>query len=251
MPKGYWIARVDVENAEAYAKYRSLNAVAFAKVYVGVLNDYLFDRYGYELGAAPGPELESAHQAVPRPTAIDAHVPRQLPLDVRGFTGREAELSALDRFLDEADGLVLAVVSGTAGVGTCTQGTQTCASNGQWGACEGQVIPTGEVCGNGLDDNCDGMVDEDVDADGDGCSTRNEVLISEADDPVTVGSGCALSGGRWFSYYDGVSQYAAGNLDIDHMVPLAEAWDSGARAGRRRPVGCSPTTSATAARWSR
>ena len=31
MAKGYWIARVDVENAEAYAKYRSLNAVAFAK----------------------------------------------------------------------------------------------------------------------------------------------------------------------------------------------------------------------------
>ena len=31
MPKGYWIARVDVENDEAYGKYRSLNAVAFAK----------------------------------------------------------------------------------------------------------------------------------------------------------------------------------------------------------------------------
>ena len=30
-PKGYWIARVDVANAEAYAKYRELNALAFAK----------------------------------------------------------------------------------------------------------------------------------------------------------------------------------------------------------------------------
>ena len=68
-----------------------------------------------------------------------------------------------------------------------------------------------------------------VDADGDGCSTRNEVLISEADDPVTVGSGCSLSGGRWYSYYDAVSQYSSSALDIDHMVPLAEAWDSGAR----------------------
>ncbi len=68
-----------------------------------------------------------------------------------------------------------------------------------------------------------------VDADGDGCSTRNEVLISEADDPVTVGAGCALSGGRWYSYYDAVSQYSASALDIDHMIPLAEAWDSGAR----------------------
>jgi hypothetical protein len=68
-----------------------------------------------------------------------------------------------------------------------------------------------------------------VDADGDGCSTRNEVLIAEADDPVTVGSGCSLTGGRWFSYYDRVSWTAPSDLDIDHVVPLAEAWDSGAR----------------------
>lgn len=67
-----------------------------------------------------------------------------------------------------------------------------------------------------------------IDADGDGCSTRNEVLISEADDPVSVGSSCSLSGGRWYSYYDAVSQTSASDLDIDHMVPLAEAWDSGA-----------------------
>jgi hypothetical protein len=69
-----------------------------------------------------------------------------------------------------------------------------------------------------------------VDADGDGCDTRDEVLISEADDPVSVGSSCSLSGGRWYSYYDGVSQTNASALDIDHMVPLAEAWDSGASA---------------------
>jgi uncharacterized protein (DUF1330 family) len=30
-PKGYWIARVDVADEEAYAAYRSLNAIAFAK----------------------------------------------------------------------------------------------------------------------------------------------------------------------------------------------------------------------------
>jgi hypothetical protein len=68
-----------------------------------------------------------------------------------------------------------------------------------------------------------------IDADGDGCNTRNEVLIAEADDPVTVGSGCSLSGGRWFSYYDRVSWTNPSDIDIDHMVPLAEAWDSGAR----------------------
>lgn len=69
-----------------------------------------------------------------------------------------------------------------------------------------------------------------VDADGDGCDTRREVLVAEADDPVTVGSGCSLTGGRWFSYYDRVSWTDPADLDIDHLVPLAEAWDSGARS---------------------
>lgn len=67
-----------------------------------------------------------------------------------------------------------------------------------------------------------------VDADGDGCDTRDEVLIAEAEEAPSVGASCSLSGGRWYSYYDGVSQTSASALDIDHLVPLAEAWDSGA-----------------------
>ena len=67
-----------------------------------------------------------------------------------------------------------------------------------------------------------------VDADGDGCHARNEVLIAEAEEAPTVGSGCSLTGGRWYSYYEGASQTSSSALDIDHMVPLAEAWDSGA-----------------------
>ena len=31
MTKGYWIARVDIENREEYERYRQLNAIAFAK----------------------------------------------------------------------------------------------------------------------------------------------------------------------------------------------------------------------------
>ena len=65
-----------------------------------------------------------------------------------------------------------------------------------------------------------------VDADGDGCSTRYEVLDLESENSVTCGN---LSGGRWYSYYDRVSWTDSGRIDIDHMVPLAEAWDSGAR----------------------
>lgn len=68
-----------------------------------------------------------------------------------------------------------------------------------------------------------------IDADGDGCNTRYEVLIAEAVTAPTVGSGCTLTGGRWYSYYDQAYWTAPSDLDIDHFVPLAEAWDSGAR----------------------
>jgi hypothetical protein len=68
-----------------------------------------------------------------------------------------------------------------------------------------------------------------TDADGDGCNTRYEVLIAEATTAPSVGSGCTLTGGRWYSYYDNAYWTAPADLDIDHLVPLAEAWDSGAR----------------------
>jgi hypothetical protein len=64
----------------------------------------------------------------------------------------------------------------------------------------------------------------------DGCHTRNEVLIHEAIEPPVIGPGCRLTGGSWWSYYDATVVTSASRLDIDHMVPLAEAWDSGASA---------------------
>jgi hypothetical protein len=58
---------------------------------------------------------------------------------------------------------------GTKDVGVCVGGTRTCDASGTaWGACEGEVKPGNEACANTLDDNCNGQVDEDVDADGDG-----------------------------------------------------------------------------------
>lgn len=67
-----------------------------------------------------------------------------------------------------------------------------------------------------------------IDADGDGCDTRREVLIAEAIEAPIVGQGCWLSGGSWFSVYDGLTLTAIGRIDVDHVVALAEAWDSGA-----------------------
>ncbi|MER5277760.1 HNH endonuclease family protein [Streptomyces sp. NPDC002809] len=67
-----------------------------------------------------------------------------------------------------------------------------------------------------------------VDADKDGCDTRKEVLLAEAVKAPEQGARCALTAGEWLSYYDEVTVDAATKLDIDHVVPLAEAWDSGA-----------------------
>lgn len=68
-----------------------------------------------------------------------------------------------------------------------------------------------------------------TDADGDGCDARDEVLLREAVEDPTVGDSCDLEGGAWFSYYDGEEVTESSDLDIDHLVPLAEAWRSGAR----------------------
>ena len=68
-----------------------------------------------------------------------------------------------------------------------------------------------------------------IDADRDGCDTRREVLLDEAVVEPTVGQSCALANGQWVSRYDG--QTAEGNgrsFDVDHLVPLAESWESGA-----------------------
>ncbi|WP_435975419.1 HNH endonuclease [Streptomyces sp. Qhu_M48] len=62
----------------------------------------------------------------------------------------------------------------------------------------------------------------------DGCDTRSEVLLTEAVEAPTTGAGCALTGGRWTSPYDGQSVSDPATLRVDHLVPLAEAWESGA-----------------------
>jgi hypothetical protein len=69
-----------------------------------------------------------------------------------------------------------------------------------------------------------------IDADGDGCNTRKEVLIAEAKVKPNVSGGCDLSGGQWYSPYDKVTTNNPSDFDIDHFVPLNEAWQSGAYA---------------------
>lgn len=64
---------------------------------------------------------------------------------------------------------------------------------------------------------------------GNDCDVRDRVLITEALKGPSTGSSCPVGPGRWFSAFDGVTVRDPSALDIDHMVPLAEAWGSGAR----------------------
>ncbi|BAC73539.1 hypothetical protein AQJ43_14905 [Streptomyces avermitilis] len=61
------------------------------------------------------------------------------------------------------------------------------------------------------------------------CNTREYVLKRDGSNVVT-NSACTATSGSWYSVYDGATWTAASDLDIDHLVPLAEAWDSGASA---------------------
>ncbi|MEU3727688.1 HNH endonuclease family protein [Streptomyces sp. NPDC031705] len=68
------------------------------------------------------------------------------------------------------------------------------------------------------------------------CDTRETVLKRDGKD-VTQDSECRARSGSWKSLYDGAVVDEPGALDIDHMVPLAEAWRSGASgwdAARRK-----------------
>jgi hypothetical protein len=62
---------------------------------------------------------------------------------------------------------------------------------------------------------------------GDNCNTREYVLKRDGSG-VSTGGDCYPTSGSWYSVYDGVWAEEPSDIDIDHVVPLAEAWRSGA-----------------------
>ncbi|MEV6306232.1 HNH endonuclease family protein [Actinoplanes sp. NPDC051861] len=61
---------------------------------------------------------------------------------------------------------------------------------------------------------------------GDNCDVRDTVL--ERDGEKVKLSGCNVVAGTWHSVYDDQVLSSPTKVDIDHMVPLANAWRSGA-----------------------
>lgn len=72
------------------------------------------------------------------------------------------------------------------------------------------------------------------DADGDCQKTRDEVLIAESLAPLRLDArGCRSLSGLWLGPFTGRLFTDPGDLDIDHLVPLKEAHQSGGHAWRR------------------
>lgn len=89
-----------------------------------------------------------------------------------------------------------------------------------------EALPVADEVGAGYDRD---LFDHWVDVDGNGCDARDEVLLAEALERPEVGPGCDVDDARWRSVYDGVVVTDPSDLDVDHVVALAEAWASGAR----------------------
>ena len=59
------------------------------------------------------------------------------------------------------------------------------------------------------------------------CDVRDAALIRDGGD-VVVGDGCSVESGEWLDPYTGNTYTDPSDIDIDHVVPLANAWRSGA-----------------------
>jgi len=127
-------------------------------------------------------------------------------------------------------------------IGICSPGMQIC-SNGFWGACVGAVEAVPETC-NGLDDDCDGQVDEDptdgvtyyVDGDGDGyCGEQNVTACEMPPNTCTSSNDCNdgnpdVHPGQTAFFMDddgdGSFDYNCDGQE-EHQSPLWSAVDSG------------------------
>lgn len=86
------------------------------------------------------------------------------------------------------------------------------------------VIRTGSMAGYSRDEFTHW-----VDLEGNGCDARADILRRDAREITTTSSdNCKPQRGSWVDPYGGGTLTDSGDLDIDHVIPLAAAWRLGA-----------------------
>ncbi|WP_437970257.1 MopE-related protein [Sorangium sp. So ce260] len=109
---------------------------------------------------------------------------------------------------------------GTEGVGPCAPGVSTCRPSGLgWGRCLDQVLPQLDACADGIDNDCDGTVDNTPDQDGDGWTSCDGDCCDAPSDGC--GSPSLVNPGAFEVADNGVDD------DCDGTVDNASACDEG------------------------
>jgi hypothetical protein len=152
-----------------------------------------------------------------------------------------------DGVIDEGCGCILGTTrncysgpDGTVGYGACNSGTQTCVAaadgSGMWGACGGEVTPGPEVCGDGTDGDCDGVIDDNCNCTsgmtrpcyGGPPATRSVGLCRDGSQSCVVGAGGV--GADW-------GTCGGGTLPV---AEICDGLDNNCNGTRDEGCGCMP-----------
>lgn len=91
------------------------------------------------------------------------------------------------------------------------------------------VAPSGSMSGYSREafDHWSDALENGWDVPSESCDARDAALIRDGEN-VIVGDSCSIDSGTWVDPYAGETNTDSSDVDIDHIVPLANAWRSGA-----------------------
>ncbi|MGD8376423.1 MAG: putative metal-binding motif-containing protein, partial [Acidobacteriota bacterium] len=144
--------------------------------------------------------------------------------------------------------------TGTDGVGECSASISTCNGSGTaFGPCTGEVTPAAETC-DGLDNDCDGAVDEDDPGGGGACSTGQPGVCASGTQTCAAGSlVCQPNTAASPELCDGLDNDCDGSVDEGNpggggscSTGQPGVCAAGTQTCQSGAVTCEPTTSPSA-----
>ena len=110
---------------------------------------------------------------------------------------------------------------GTQNNAPCAGGTRTCNQTGTaWSLCSGFVLPSSEICANGVDEDCNGTVDDVPDLDGDGWTACNGDCCETTQD---CGTPAAVNPGAFEFVGNGVDDDCDAGTSDTTAAPLCSS----------------------------